>query len=80
MKHEICPDCGFGDAEITGVATGEELLAAAVERSLDEGMSFEPELEAGEALVYTLTCSDCNWMAIRSTERLTFMEDPEPIG
>ncbi|MFN2489044.1 MAG: hypothetical protein ABR529_04775 [Actinomycetota bacterium] len=80
MTQTRCPECELATVEITSVATAAELLAALIERADHDGLDFVPEAGKGECLVYTAICSACEWHSVLDTERITFLEDPEPIG
>ena len=76
----LCEDCGRPEADIGDVITGVELLCAITELAAGEEVEFEANATAGECLVYMMSCPDCGWQSMRSTERVKLAEDPEPIG
>ncbi|MFN2489038.1 MAG: hypothetical protein ABR529_04745 [Actinomycetota bacterium] len=80
MTQTHCPECDLSAVEITSIATAAELLAALLALGDRDGLDFVPKPGKGECLVYTMICSACGWHSVADTQRITFLEDPQPIG
>ena len=76
----LCEDCESPQAEIGDVITGAELLCAITELAARDEVEFEANAVSVECVVYMMSCPDCGWQSMRSTERIKLAEDPEPIG